>query len=204
MRKFCPSCGKEGELVDGLCRECFSKRRVVIKTDEVALILCSTCQRHYENNIWKTYETIDDVIKSKVKVDGDVMSIESLYEPRTKYAKITVIISVGDATVEQEKNIRVRFQKNQCTSCLMVSGRTYAGILQVRGRKDLAFLEGASGIVKIEEKREGINVFFLTKSDTRNAAAMAKKQGAHVKETHKLMTQKNNKLISRMTMLARF
>lgn len=204
MRKFCPACGKEGELVDGLCRECFSKRKVAIKTDEISLIVCSTCQRHYENNIWKTYDTIDDVIKGKIRVDGDVESIESLYEPRTKCAKIKAVIRVGDAAVGQEKDVRIKLQKNQCTSCLMVSGRTYAGILQVRGRRDLSFLEGAAGIVKIEEKREGINVFFLTKSDTRNAAAMAKKEGADVKETHKLMTKKNNKLISRMTMLARF
>ncbi|MBI5355207.1 MAG: hypothetical protein HZB68_02005 [Candidatus Aenigmarchaeota archaeon] len=99
MRKFCPFCGKEGELVGILCRECFSKRMVAIKTDELNLIVCSTCQRHYESNIWKSYESIDDVIKDRIKTEGDVVSIESSYEPRTKHAKIKVTIKAGNDTI---------------------------------------------------------------------------------------------------------
>ncbi len=189
MRKFCPACGSEGELTEGLCNSCRSKKEKPAG-GSVHAIVCSTCNKTFEKGMWKRFEKLESLLSGKAGMRG-----HARYIPHKK-----------ELVVESDvvHRFKVSFEKRQCPECEKKAGRGYEGVLQVRGKRDLKFLRECEGIVNIEEKKEGIDVFFTTKGSARTAAAKAKKDGAIIKETHKLVTKHAGIRSSRITILARF
>ncbi|MCK5233896.1 MAG: 60S ribosomal export protein NMD3 [Candidatus Aenigmarchaeota archaeon] len=225
--KFCPSCGRDtDELFSGLCKRCFSgKVKLLEIPDKIEVKYCD-CGRINGRRKWKYYETIGAAIKDAVIVNaktskGAKISADfrtpSVMEPLKIAVTATADAVLNGKTVSDSKDIFVFLSRQACTVCGKRRAGYYEAIIQIRGAKNKEVLElvqseleimfvddESSYVSRVEEKKEGIDVYVGAKIPARKAIEKAKKiYNVETKRSYKLAGTKNGKPVSRETMLLR-
>lgn len=200
MKEFCPSCGRVEKLVEGFCKECFAKRKQLITIRKNELFLCSGCDKWL---VGKQMGSFEDAALNAVRILGDVKKIS--FEQRHDGILVDAKIKYGGEIFEIKKLLGIKIRKILCKDCNRISGSYYEAILQLRGRWEQALdrLKGDK-ISKIDTKKEGVDVYYISSGDAKNDANMlAAHFGAKVKRTKKLSGMRDGKRIYRQTILVR-
>lgn len=225
--KFCPSCGRDADvLFSGLCKRCFSgKAKLLEVPDKIEVKYCD-CGRINVRRKWKYYETIGAAIKDAVIVNARALQgakisadfrTPSVMEPLKIAVTATAEAVLNGKTVSESKDIFVFLSRQACTVCGKRRAGYYEAIIQIRGAKSAEVLElvrseieimfiddESSYISRVEEKKEGIDVYIGAKIPARKAIEKAKKiYNVETKRSYKLAGTKNGKPVSRETMLLR-
>ena len=225
--KFCPSCGRDtDELFSGLCKRCFSgKVKLLEVPDKIEVKYCD-CGRINVRRKWKYYETIGAAIKDAItanakafrraKISADFRT-PSVMEPMKIAVTASAEAVVNGKTVSESKDVFVFLSRQACTVCGKRRAGYYEAIIQIRGAKNKEVLElvqseleimfvddESSYVSRVEEKKEGIDVYVGAKIPARKAIEKAKKiYNVETKRSYKLAGTKNGKPVSRETMLLR-
>lgn len=223
---FCVECGAEGEVIDGLCRDCMMKKGGFVEVPpNVDVLVCAHCGSMQTGNRWSR---VDDVVRKAVEGAIRVskgataafdMDIEEEDERNVK-VRLTAHVRKGDFAFEVPLETRVRVKAASCRDCSRQRGSYYEAILQVRARKRLptedemdavasVLEEVISGegsfVTRAEDVRGGTDIYLGKVADGRAVAnTLMNRFGATVTETKSQAGRKDGKDIYRTTFLVRF
>ena len=73
---FCVKCGKEGELFQGLCSECYLCKNIFVTIpDQIDVELCSHCNKRRRSKVWIAQDEkifIEEILREKAELHRDV------------------------------------------------------------------------------------------------------------------------------------
>jgi nonsense-mediated mRNA decay protein 3 len=222
---FCVECGAEGEVYDGLCRECYIKRRKFIELPEnIDLVLCSHCHSMKVGSRWdKVDDPISKAIDGALKVEKDVdISVDTqVQEEDERNFKVLLMLDIRTRGIEltETKETRVRVKAGVCQDCSRQRGSYYEAIVQLRAKRRepteeeieeaLSLAENivessSSFITKVDHVKGGVDIYLGRTSDGRALAAMlSNRTGGRTGETKSQAGRKDGKDIFRTTFLVR-
>ncbi len=175
MDKVCPGCGVESskkKFAGEFCIDCFSAR-VKLEVPRVATITqCRSCGRIKEGNAWVAgnERNIEKFVLAKVK--GKFSNARVELEPAPK---IIFLVDIGDSFVEIARNFELRRDGGTCTDCGRKAGGYFEAIIQLRGDFEKIAraqgklerkLGGGAAITRVEELREGVDLYVSSKKAT--------------------------------------
>ncbi len=197
---FCPRCGKDASLVDGLCRECFAKTANLV-TMNGRFVKCPVCKRWLSKGSWKNFESaVKDAIKPKGKLIDFLISDNT--DNFTAEYSLDYKGHVFSGTVKTKPLIRSKL----CGDCSKERGGYYEAVIQLRGNWMPAF-ERAQWVAtsKVEMRKEGPDLYVIKFSEANKLAAFLKKKfRPEAKESSSQAGMKEGKHISRKTIVLRF
>lgn len=197
---FCVECGREGELIGSVCRECYAKKHVLASLpDHVDIALCAHCSSMLTDKGWKDVGSVKEaaeiaVMQALVLMKGTRISEMRVSldekDERNLEAKVALLVVDHGIEFERELSTMVRLKRGSCTECSKQQGRYYEAILQVRGperalperleediqsfvNKRVASLRKGSREVfvsKTERVKGGLDFYFSTVSSAKNIA----------------------------------
>ena len=194
---FCPKCGKETELIEGLCKSCFIKTTDII-TLKNNFVKCSPCSKWLSKGQWKG---IKEAIKDSIKYKGEMenLSIDDDYN-------IEYSIKYKQTLFSGRIKLKPIISKRTCKQCSRRSGGYYEAIIQLRGNWEIPY-EYSKWIdaSKVEQKKEGTDIYVIDFFDANKLASMLKKRfGAEKKESMSMAGMKDGKSMNRKTIMLRF
>lgn len=223
----CASCGRESEYP--VCGECLSTRITPVEVPPVVEVTrCSRCGE-YRLDRWRAVslgEAVEFHLSREVRVHEE-LSVESLeFEPVGDEVGRYVFRLSGmlrDYSYSYETFFEVRVRKVACERCSRQAGGYYEAIIQIRAdnrnlkEEELDVISEiiASGvekehsnprafISKIEERKEGIDVYFGDKRLAQKIARnLARTFGAEIKESSKIAGREDGRDFYRFTYLVR-
>lgn len=187
--RFCPHCGKEVKtLADGLCADCFVEKTGVQLPKAASIKECKKCGMVNFTGMWVKTEFpaehhLEQILVSKLKLPEDAL-LESLKVEDVKSGLVKITYSVGGKKFTREANANIEIKKMVCPNCSHQAEKSYMGILQVRGQKDvhklvdnvLDFSEKyKSNIIKAEEVNAGVDIEISSKDAARHLASELRK-----------------------------
>ncbi|MBI2084964.1 MAG: hypothetical protein HYT71_00445 [Candidatus Aenigmarchaeota archaeon] len=197
---FCPRCGKEDKLIDGLCLNCF-KETTVLAEFTGKLVQCSICKRWLSKGTWKTFEeALQDGIKHKgLLIETDTTNHGNYYtiEYSIDYKK-----NIFKGVIEVHSSVR----KIACTNCSRTRGGYYEAMVQLRGnwRKPFEYANWV-GTSKVDERKEGVDLYVIKFAEAGKLVGMLKKKfKPEVKESSSMAGMKDGQHINRKTIMLRF
>ncbi|UCE36895.1 MAG: hypothetical protein JSW00_15525 [Thermoplasmata archaeon] len=230
---FCVECGREGELYEGLCGECFLAKNVFVTIPEnIDVEICVHCGARKKKKRWilaDDEEFILEIIKENVScekgvTDFDVHIMSNFEDERNVDVSVTTFAKVHDLKVKEEHETKVRFKKTVCYECSKREGGYWEAKVQLRsGKRDLdqkeldralelldlivGMREGKDKdafISKVEKVHGGLD-FYLGSKNMGKAIAkkLASEFGGSVTESQKLVGRKDGKNTYRMTYAVR-
>lgn len=140
---FCVECGREGELIAALCKDCYSKKRAKASLPEhVDVTLCVHCSSMQTDHGWKDVGSVKEAAEAAIgnaltvtkdaKVSGiSVQLVEQ--DERNMEAGVTVQLTSSGVELERQLSTVIRLKRGSCTECSKQQGSYYEAILQVRG-----------------------------------------------------------------------
>lgn len=224
MKKFCPNCGRETErLVEGLCKECFYKRKKPAGIpDRIDVEMCSCGKIRYKGK-W-TKAGIKKIIRDKFKGNEKEMELKKTNNHFKADIKIKNFFGENK---DLQKEIYIKINKSTCNDCGRIRGGYYEAVIQLRGPKkrvDKSVKYIFEKVEKSKEKRSfvsdikkvsakksekkgkisGIDVYLGSKSLARRISKeIGKKFNTKHKESYTLVGMKNGKKVYRNKMLLR-
>jgi nonsense-mediated mRNA decay protein 3 len=142
---FCVECGREGELIGSVCKECFSKKHVIASLpDHVDLTLCAHCSSMETPKGWKDVgsmrEAVEESLRSFIALLKDARIVDMRVEltekdERNLQADVSLIVSANGAEFSRQLSTIVRVKRGSCNECSKQQGKYYEAILQVRGQE---------------------------------------------------------------------
>ncbi len=197
---FCPKCGKEAELVDGFCRECFLKKTTLIEAGN-KFVKCSICGKWLSKGAWKKFE---DAVKDSLKVKGDLLDF-SVTDAGNRFI-VNYDIEFMGTIFEGEIDIQPSMRKIACTNCSRERGGYYESIIQLRGDWKKAYdLSHRLFTSKVEMKKEGVDLYVVKFAEgNKFVSEMKKLFKPEVKMSSSMAGMKDGKEINRKTILLRF
>jgi nonsense-mediated mRNA decay protein 3 len=233
---FCVKCGKEGEVIDFVCAECFMQnKRFTTIADHVNLFQCVHCSDFQINNKWHNYKVENAAQEAAISgiclmkgADIDNIKTSVIARDSANYrVHLDITVTYRGFTTREELDTIVRLKTNVCGKCSKIAGNYYEATLQIRTR-DRKFdknelEEVVSRVTKMvnEAGAENREMFIskITMVPGANGGAdinlssqalgkavthdLAEMYGAEVKETAKLLTQKDGHDVFRLTFLVR-
>lgn len=197
---FCVECGREGELIGSLCRECYARKRVMAALpDHVDLTLCAHCSAVRTEKGWRDVGSLREaaeiaieeamVVSKDARVSDMRVQLSELDE-RNIEAKVSVLTVSHGTEFPRDLRTIVRLKRGSCSECSKQQGKYYEAILQVRGHEGapakpddesierivqdrVAVLRKSSREVflsKIERVKGGTDFYFSTASSARSVA----------------------------------
>ncbi|MEM2838701.1 MAG: NMD3-related protein [Thermoplasmata archaeon] len=140
---FCVECGREGKTYEGLCSECYLRKKQLIRLPEILdVMICGKCFAAHIGKHWVDSLDLEDAIRlsieNAVSSDKNVSDVEvgltlNERDPRNYSAHVTVSFRAGELTASRAFDIQVRLKKDTCQRCGKKSGHYYEAILQLRG-----------------------------------------------------------------------
>lgn len=140
---FCVECGREGELIGALCKDCYSKKHAKASLPEhVDVTLCAHCSSMQTDHGWKDVGSVKEAAEAAIEnaltvtkdatVNGiSVQLVEQ--DERNMEAEVTAKLTSEGVEMERQLSTIVRLKRGSCTECSKMQGRYYEAILQVRG-----------------------------------------------------------------------
>ena len=155
---FCVECGKEGELVGALCKECYARKRVHASLpDHVDVVLCAHCSSMLSDDKWVDVGSVKEAAEAAVKRAVELpkgirlaqlsLSLTELDE-RNMDTKASLVLESEGMTFERELATTVRLKRGSCTECSKKQGNYYESILQLRGDDRSSSAEQLSAMEK--------------------------------------------------------
>ena len=140
---FCVECGREGELIGSLCRECYSKKHALVSlAPHVDLTLCAHCSAMLTDKGWQDVGSVREAAEIALErslllaKDARVSEMRvqiTQKDERNLQADLDLLLSVDGNDFERKLNTIVRIKRGSCTECSKQQGKYYEAILQVRG-----------------------------------------------------------------------
>lgn len=197
---FCPRCGKEGNLIDGLCDGCFTKTNTLAEF-KGNLTQCPICKRWLSKGSWKTFEeAVQDGMKHKgLLIDTDIVN-------HGNYFTVEYSIDYKGNVINGELEIHSSTKKILCENCSRTRGGYYELLIQLRGNWQKPFeYSNWVGTSKTEQKKEGVDLYVIKFSEGAKLVGFLKKRfKPEVKESSSMAGMKEGKHISRKTIMLRF
>ncbi len=212
---MCGRSSAEVPFIGNLCRDCFVKRYGVARAPEsLDFSYCVSCNAHRDRGRWSApYEDVRESLKDYIvaQLATRVRPVEPLSEvvirdvelgdgtpPRVAYVKVEG--AYGDVRVSDTIVVSITPRPTLCPICASrKTGLGYAAVVQVRSyprplsddeyivrlvRRLVTSL--GDEVVKVEELREGVDVYVRDRSSARTLAARLRAEaGAKVIETFK-------------------
>lgn len=229
---FCVECGKEGEVYDNLCKDCFLKKQKLVEVPQyLDATVCSNCGAIQLANGWvfsPMDKAIEDILGNKIKVSDKVESIQIAHrrtyeDERNISLHISCELRIEDFETKADLESKLRIKRGLCPTCSKQRGRYYEGILQVRAEgRDLSKeeLEQVSEVVrtvlakpsklagpflsKEERVRGGLDFYVSSNSLARILAKEVQSNlGGKVSSSPKIYGKKGGKQVYRVTYLVR-
>jgi len=197
---FCVECGREGELIDSVCRECYGKKHVLASLpDHVDVALCAHCSSMLTDKGWKDVGSVKEAAEIAVEQSLVLMKGARIADMRVSLdekdernldAKVSLLVVDHGIEFPRELGTMIRLKRGSCTECSKQQGRYYEAILQVRGperslperrEKDIQALVNARVsslrkssrevfISKTEQVKGGLDFYFSTISSAKGIA----------------------------------
>lgn len=226
---FCVKCGKEGELFESLCSECYlSKNIFVAIPDNIDVELCGHCRKRRKGKIWIADNEeifIEEILKENADIHPDVNDFDihmtSEFEDENNIrVKAITHAHVQGLKAEEEHAAKIRIKRAVCPECSKQHGGYWEAKVQFRGSKRILSkddLERAYDIVesivgareekdkdafitKIENIHDGLDFYLGSKSLGKTISKrLASEFGGELKESYKLIGKKDGKEIFRTT-----
>jgi nonsense-mediated mRNA decay protein 3 len=231
--EFCVECGKECELYEHLCEECFRKKKKFVRLPEIIdASICAYCNAASIGARWTPSESIDTsvkkIINNTISVDknADIISVGTTLnykDKRTLVAKIEITLTASQLTVREEYLRDVRIKFGACKQCSRAFRGYYEAIIQIRGYesnklRDKDVHEAIAIIIeyfnksknekefisKQEVVRGGVDFYISSTTAARAVAAILRDRfNTRVLETSSIAGRKNGMDIYRTTILIR-
>ncbi|MFA5771181.1 MAG: NMD3-related protein [Thermoplasmata archaeon] len=141
--EFCVECGKECELYEHLCEDCFRKKKTFVKLPEIIdAPVCTYCNAVNIGARWimtdSTDASVKKVINDSVSVNknAEVVEVSSALnykDKRTLTAKIEITLMVGKLVIKEQYQRDVRIKYSVCKQCSRAFRGYYEAIIQIRG-----------------------------------------------------------------------
>ena len=140
---FCVECGREGKTYDGLCSECYLKKKQLVSLPKILdVIVCGKCYASRIGKHWADSLDLEDAVRFSVEnaivAEKDVDDVEleitlTEKDPRNYSANVIAAFRAGELRASREFDVLVRLKKDTCQRCGKKSGHYYEAILQLRG-----------------------------------------------------------------------
>ena len=167
MNKFCAKCGRENDLIDEFCRECFAKENSLLKHfKELNIVICDCCGNYLYKNAWQNRESIN-LEKNIEEIAAKLFSKKIVLEAGAKLKKlkiqtalpkklkvgnksnvninlsIEVIGSIKDVEIKESYEVPMQIKFSTCNNCKKTRGHYYEATLQIRPKSEkvLRFVE---------------------------------------------------------------
>lgn len=140
---FCVECGKEGKIYDGLCSECYLKKKELVRFPEILdVTICGKCGAVRVGKHW--VDSTDPEAAVRLSAESAVVSGRDVRDlvldialtekdPRSYYAHVVASFRAGELQASKEFDILVRLKRDTCQRCGKKSGHYYEAIIQLRG-----------------------------------------------------------------------
>lgn len=219
--RFCPSCGREHkQLVGNVCADCYFKGLDIRLPAEIKVQACPACDAVLVNGFWiksdedhESYFMQSVIDKLKLPPEVELEDVEILQTGPT--GDVQLNISIGGKRFSVAKRVALYVTDQLCDEDSNRKREAFEGILQLRAETDVhGFLTKAgnilknyaSNVLKIEEQRNGADVYFLNKETMRKALGELKKKfSLYMKESAKAYSweRTKNRPKYKLTILAR-
>ena len=185
-KRFCYKCGRE-VYRQGLCKDCWLESLEKPKKPFEEIVVCRKCGRVYSRQERKFLE----MSINKLLANAYGMPVEAEIQGKTVNATI-------HGEKDWEESFRLSF--TTCLECSRISGGYHEAKVQIRDGlvflKDFAVEFFGKDISRIEEKKEGFDILFLSKSGAK-AFISALKHKYDIKFSRKLVGEKKGKKLYR-------
>lgn len=167
MNRLCIKCGKDKELINEFCKDCFIEENSLLKHfKEIRIIICSKCNSYLYKNSWRSdgcenlEENIENVsaklFKEKIVLNPDVklknLKIKFDMPKNLKISNgsiVDVVLnldvtgSIKDIDIKENYEIPIKIKFSICNNCKKLKGRYYEATLQIRPKNErvLKFVE---------------------------------------------------------------
>jgi nonsense-mediated mRNA decay protein 3 len=141
---FCVRCGREGEVIDAVCKECYLKgKRFSSLDDHVNLVQCVHCEEYALDKKWLRKPSVEAAAQAAaleaVRLErGSVIegSAASLLAADASNMRVHLDLRImhRGLMVEEELDTIVRFKTGCCGRCSKLQGNYFESTLQIRGR----------------------------------------------------------------------
>ncbi|GBF36459.1 MAG TPA: hypothetical protein EYG77_01385 [Methanothermococcus okinawensis] len=155
MKGFCYRCGYEGELIEGLCKECYAQVYPLFHIPkEIKIEVCHMCGS-YKRRTWQDpkgedlysileeiayYATKDNLKKAHKNIEIEIIPQEPGQLPGGKRTKVEIPVKVvgrgklpgEDRERTMEQDVKVCLQMVQCPRCSRYMSNYYEATLQIR------------------------------------------------------------------------
>lgn len=140
---FCVRCGKEGEVAEALCHECFLATATLVKVPPIVRVeVCTHCGARHRGGSWgdplpDLRPAIEEEVRRGLEVDSRVKRWEvrlegGQHDPTNfEYTAIVKGVALG-VPFEVRGPLVLHVQRSTCTRCGRRSGGYYESILQLR------------------------------------------------------------------------
>ncbi len=155
---ICVECGKKGKTYNGLCIDCYlKKKKLFVIPDEIEVTFCKNCSAYKINKKkkWKKGDLIKDLqdyLREKIKAEIDFkLSFDG-----------KIAICTGDfegKEVVEKKEITINKEYRLCNKCSLKKGGYYEAIIQIRNARNYMEIE------KLIKKRIKEKDAFISKKE---------------------------------------
>ncbi len=228
-RVKCIVCGSKEAEIGVLCSDCFIDSLNLKVKEYISVVQCPKCGAVKVGKRW-IYGDFKPYIGNRLKeaiqtnqrdvqltIPADRISVDM----DTSTITFPVSIRKGDETIESRMfSVGLRITKESCPRCNKLTGSYYEAIIQIRSytlrkgwqlEKALSLVKeytkrGGSGflISKINDLREGFDVYLMSKSDGNNASRIIHDNFfSYVLPTKKLAGREGGSDLYRYTYLVR-
>ncbi len=233
LKKFCVKCGEEEVILNenGLCEKCAPKEKVVsIKSSKQIVVYLCHCGNAKFKSSWDRYENIEELFRNAVRkalkdnsIKYDSFDVDfPFYEIEGK-TRFPVHVTYSFEDIQNELIVVVKVIPMVCVTCSRQRGSYYETIIQLRGEK-VRVKEIEDYVVKgINSRKRNIENAFITNilevkggidlyvGSSKAASTVvnefkklyANKYNIEIKNTFKIIGQKDTKDIKRNTILIR-
>ncbi len=208
MDQVCPKCGARSskkKFIKGFCIDCYSSKIDVFAPERLDISVCRSC----------------DKIKTRGWISKNKKNLEALIisKCRGRYSKayvslegtpsVTFVIETDNSFIKIKKELSIEFKGELCTECSRVSSGYYEAIIQLRGKKEMVErkrkkvitdLERKTSIAKIEELKEGPDIYVVSKE---KALEVLSSFGKKFTTSNKLFGVKDGQRVYRTTFCVR-
>ena len=203
MRKpVCILCGKEA-VIEGRCEEHWLPKQELFEAEDFTLVQCDGCDRwlykewHDKADLLVAIkEAVRKSLKEKGKIEEVRMIIRHLGGRYRATVTATGTIPPATAVKEDVKVVSVTLKNLKCPTCVKMLGRYHEAVLQLRGENVEKIADIVAELCKgydlrFEKRKEGYNLYFVTKSDATKIATMLRRKGFEVTDSYKLVGKKD-------------
>ncbi len=224
MRRFCPICGREVDvLIDGMCIECYKKSHPLarIKKDIVGIVRCANCGAILYKGRWvRSEDVIERLIIEALEFTGRISDI-SLETREFEFGLNTVRVRLKGVThelvgeYEGEVEVKVRYSEGLCPRCRDLILEKERAVIQVRSaipldkeiskmivdvvRKEFDRVKERAGFVKVEESQNGFDIKLSDQNLARSIASKIHKLlPSRVVESQSVIKGRGDKVVTKL------